>query len=215
MDSLLYERTSISKQPTNIIKSQLQELKSNDVLTADLTFKDPYFINFIGSDYKSETELEDAILTNITDFLQEFGNDFCFIARQKRMSTGKKDRYLDLLFFSRRLQRLIAIDLKIGTFDPAHKGQMEWYLNWLDQNERLPHEKKPLGIILCADKDHEDIAYLEMDKTGIHVAQYLIELPPKDILEQKLKYAIALARENQIKEQLQKGVGIDNLPIEK
>jgi hypothetical protein len=132
------------------------------------------------------------------------GTDFCFVARQKRMSTGKKDRYLDLLFFNRRLQRLIAIELKLGDFEPAYKGQMEWYLNWLDQNERFDFEEKPMGIILCAGKDHDDIEYLEMDKTGIHVAQYLTELPPRDILEKKLKLAIQLARDNQLKKQLEK-----------
>jgi hypothetical protein len=115
------------------------------------------------------------------------------------MSTVKKDRYLDLLFFHRRLRRLIAIDLKIGDFEPSYKGQMEWYLNWLDQHERLPHEEKPIGIILCAGKDDEDIEYLEMDATGIHVAQYITELPPKSILEEKLKRAITLAKENQEK----------------
>ena len=135
-------------------------------------------------------------------FLQELGSDFSFVARQKRMSTGKKDRYLDLLFFHRRLRRLIALDLKIGSFDPAYKGQMEWYLNWLDQHDRLPHEEKPIGIILCADTDREDIEYLEMDKSGIHVAQYIMELPPKDILERKLKQAIATARELQTRKQL-------------
>ena len=118
------------------------------------------------------------------------------------MSTDKKDRYLDLLFFHRRLRRLIAIDLKIGDFEPSYKGQMEWYLNWLDQHERLPHEEKPIGIILCAGKDDEDIEYLEMDATGIHVAQYITELPPKSILEEKLKRAIALAKENQAKRSL-------------
>lgn len=91
--------------------------------------------------------------------------------------------------------RLIAIELKLGEFDPAYKGQMEWYLNWLNEHERLPHEAKPLGIILCAGKDHEDIQYLELDKTGIHVAQYLTELPAQDVLEKKLKHAIALAQE--------------------
>ncbi|MBY0272069.1 MAG: PDDEXK nuclease domain-containing protein [Alphaproteobacteria bacterium] len=200
LDSRLYERTSLSKQPDNVIKSQISKLQSNDEMTAELIFKDPYFINFInGHDYQSEEDLETLILNNIMEFLQELGSDFCFVARQKRMSTGKKDRYLDLLFFNRRLSRLIAIDLKLGEFDPAHKGQMEWYLNWLDKNERLPREEKPVGIILCAGKDQDDIEYLEMDKTGIHVAQYLTELPSREILDQKLKQAITLAKENQAK----------------
>ena len=203
-DGMLYERTALSKQPESVIKSQLSKLKNTDEMTPELTFKEPYFINFIGAnDYQSEADLENLILNNITDFLQELGTDFCFVARQKRMSTGKKDRYLDLLFFNRRLRRLIAIDLKLNDFDPAYKGQMEWYLNWLDKNERFSYEEKPMGIILCAGKDSDDIEYLEMDKTGIHVAQYFTELPPKELLEKKLKLAIQLAKENQLKKQLE------------
>jgi predicted nuclease of restriction endonuclease-like (RecB) superfamily len=203
MDGQLYARTAISKREELVITEQITNLKLNDTMTTDLVFKDPYFIDFIGaSESFSEEDLEQSILNNITNFLQELGSDFSFVARQKRMSTGKKDRYLDLLFFHRRLRRLIALDLKIGSFDPAYKGQMEWYLNWLDQHDRLPYEEKPIGIILCADTDHEDIEYLEMDKSGIHVAQYIMELPPKDILERKLKQAIATARELQTRKQL-------------
>lgn len=196
IDSMLYERTALSKSQSDVINAQLKELQDEDKMTPELVFKDPYFIEFTSGKFcLSEADLETAILDNITTFLQELGSDFCFVARQKRMSTGNKDRYLDLLFFNRRLMRLIAIELKLGDFDPAYKGQMEWYLNWLNENERLPHEGKPLGIILCAGKDHEDIQYLELDKTGIHVAQYLTELPAQDVLEQKLKHAIALAQE--------------------
>lgn len=204
LDSMLYERTALSRKPEDVIKSQIDQLKNTDEMTPELTFKEPYFIDFIGArNHQSEEDLENAILNNITDFLQELGTDFCFVARQKRMSIGKKDRYLDLLFFNRRLQRLIAIELKLNDFDPAYKGQMEWYLNWLDKNERLDFEKKPMGIILCAGKDYNDIEYLEMDKTGIHVAQYLTELPPKKILEKKLELAVQLAKENQLKKQLE------------
>lgn len=206
LNGMLYERIALSKKPDSVIKTQLDKLKNTDEMTPDFVFKEPYFLNFIGAhEYESEEELENLILNNITDFLQELGTDFCFVARQKRMSTGKKDRYLDLLFFNRRLQRLIAIDLKLGNFDPAYKGQMEWYLNWLDKNERFDYENKPLGIILCAGKDHDDIEYLEMDKTGIHVAQYLTELPPKEILEARLRKAIAIARDTHLKRSLMKG----------
>lgn len=196
IDSMLYERTALTKSQSDVINAQLKELQNEDKMTPELVFKDPYFIEFTsGKSYLSEADLETAILDNITTFLQELGSDFCFVARQKRMSTGKKDRYLDLLFFNRRLMRLIAIELKLGDFDPAYKGQMEWHLNWLNEHERLPYEAKPLGIILCAGKDHEDIQYLELDKTGIHLAQYLTELPEQDVLEKKLKHAIALAQE--------------------
>ena len=203
VNGMLYERTALSKKPEAVIEAQLDKLKNYDEMTPELTFKEPYFLDFIGAHtYESEEELESLVLSNITDFLQELGTDFCFVARQKRMSTGKKDRYLDLLFFNRRLRRLIAIDLKLGDFDPAYKGQMEWYLNWLDKNERFDYEDRPMGIILCAGKDHDDIEYLEMDKTGIHVAQYLTELPPKEILESRLRKAVAVAKENLLKKSL-------------
>lgn len=203
LNGMLYERTALSKKPESVIEAQLSKLKNHDEMTPELTFKEPYFLDFIGAHtYESEEELESLILSNITDFLQELGTNFCFVARQKRMSTGKKDRYLDLLFFNRRLRRLIAIDLKLGDFDPAYKGQMEWYLNWLNKNERFDYEDRPMGIILCAGKDHDDIEYLEMDKTGIHVAQYLTELPPKEILESRLRQAVAAAKENLLKKSL-------------
>lgn len=202
IDGMLYERTAISKQPEEIAKLEIAKLQETDQLTTTMLFKDPYFLDFVGLEGGySENDFENAILNEITRFLQELGTDFCFVERQKRMSTGKKDRYLDLLLYNRSLRRLIAIDLKIEEFDPAYKGQMEWYLKWLDKNERKSWEEEPIGIILCAGKDEEDIEYLELDKSGIHVAQYLTGLPPKDILEAKLRQAINVARENYAKKE--------------
>ncbi len=205
INELLYERTALAKKPEKLIKQDIDNLHKNKTLTPDFVFRDPCFLTFIGlqQDY-TENDLESAILDELIKFLHEFGNDFCFVARQKRMSTEKKDRYLDLLFFHRGMSRLIAIELKTTTFEPAHKGQMEWYLNWLDKNERKPREEKPLGIILCTDKDQEDIEYLELSNNGIHVAQYFTELPPKKLLEDKLKKAIAIAREKHEKLQVLK-----------
>lgn len=203
VDSMLFERTALSKKPDQVIRQQLQYTKTTGELSPDLVFRDPCFLNFTGlKDVYSEADLETAILNQITEFIQELGTDFCFVARQKRMSTNNKDRYLDLLFFHRRLHRLIAMDLKLTAFEPAHKGQMEWYLRWLDKHERRSGEEKPLGIILCSSKDQEDVEYLELDVSGIHVAQYLTELPPKALLEEKLKTAIALAKENYLKREL-------------
>jgi predicted nuclease of restriction endonuclease-like (RecB) superfamily len=195
-NSMLFERTALAKKPEILIQQNIESLRKEKTITPDFIFHDPYFLKFTGLESgHSETDLENTILDELTIFLREFGSDFCFVARQKRMSTEKTDRFLDLLFFHRGLRRLIAIELKIGHFEPAHKGQMEWYLNWLDKNERKLGEEKPLGIILCADKDQEDIEYLELDNSGIHVAQYLTQLPPKKILEAKLKKAIAIGRE--------------------
>jgi predicted nuclease of restriction endonuclease-like (RecB) superfamily len=195
-NSMFYERTALAKKPENLIQQNIKKLRKEKTLTPEFIFHDPYFLKFteLESGY-NEIDLENTILNELTTFLQEFGNDFCFVARQKRMSTQNTDRFLDLLFFHRGMRQLIAIELKIGRFEPAHKGQMEWYLNWLDKNERKSYEDKPLGIILCSDKDQEDIEYLELDNSGIHIAQYLTKLPPKKILEEKLKKAIAIGRE--------------------
>lgn len=195
INSMLFERTAISKKPQEVIKIELNKLRDTNELNPDLIFRDPCFLDFINLDARySENDLENAILNNITEFLHEIGNDFCFVARQKRMSTKNKDRYLDLLFFHRGLKSLVAIELKLGKFEPEHKGQMEWYLNWLDKNERKSDECKPIGIILCADKDQEDVEYLELHNSGIRVTKYLTQLPPKKLLEQHLHKAIALAR---------------------
>jgi len=196
INSMLFERTALSKQPEALIQHELEKLKETQQLTPKMVFKDPCFLDFLGLQTKyTESDLESAILDHIVEFIQELGTDFCFVARQKRMSTKQKDRYLDLLFFHRSMHRLVAIELKLGRFEPEHKGQMEWYLRWLDKHERKAGEDKPLGIILCAHKDEEDVEYLELDDAGIHVSQYLTELPPKVLLEEKLHMAIANARQ--------------------
>ena len=124
----------------------------------------------------------------------ELGAGFAFVARQKRITLDGDDFYLDLLFFHRYLRRLVAIELKLDKFRPEHKGQMELYLRWLDKYERHEGENAPIGMILCAGKQQEQIELLELDGAGIHVAEYLVELPPKELLQAKLHKAIALAR---------------------
>jgi predicted nuclease of restriction endonuclease-like (RecB) superfamily len=196
LSSMLFERTAISKQPEAVIKHELEKFANTQQLTPELVFKDPCFLDFVGLKTKySESDLENAILDHIEEFIQELGSDFCFVARQKRMATKQKDRYLDLLFFHRGMRRLVGIELKLDRFEPEHKGQMEWYLRWLDKNERRSGEEKPIGIILCAYKDEEDVEYLELDQSGIHVAQYLTQLPPKEVMEAKLHAAIASAKQ--------------------
>jgi hypothetical protein len=104
------------------------------------------------------------------------------------------DFYLDLLFYHRRLRRLVVIDLKLGKFAPGDVGQMEFYLRWLKKHEMQPGEEEPLGLILCAEKSDERIEVFELAERGIRIAEYLMELPPKDVLEQKLHHAVRLAR---------------------
>jgi hypothetical protein len=138
---------------------ELQQLRDEDKLTPDLVFRDPYILDFLGlKDTYAEKDLEAAILREIEAFLLELGVGFCFVARQQRMQIDDRDYYLDLLFYHRKLRRLIAIDLKLGKFEAADKGQMELYLGWLKRYACEPEEAEPLGMILCAGKSAEHIA---------------------------------------------------------
>ena len=107
-----------------------------------------------------------------------------------------EDYYLDLLFYHRKLHRLIAIDLKLGSFKAQYKGQMELYLRWLEKYEMQPGEETPLGLLLCTEGSDEQISLLQLDKSGIRVAQYLTELPSKEVLLRQLQKSIEAAREN-------------------
>ena len=195
IQSMLFERTAISKKPDKLIRQELKQLREEDKLTPDLVFRDPYVLDFLGlKDSYAEKDFEASILREIEAFILELGDGFCFVARQKRMQIDHRDYYLDLLFYHRKLRRLVAIDLKIGEFDAAYKGEMELYLAWLKRHECEPDEEEPLGIILCAGKSEEHVALLELNKSGIHVASYLKKLLPKAELERKLHDAVRLAR---------------------
>ena len=195
IDGMLYERTAISKKPEELIEKDLADLREEDRLTPDLVFRDPYFLDFLGlKDTYSEKDLETAILREMESFILELGVSFSFVARQKRITVDNEDYYLDLLFFHRKLKRLIAIELKLGKFKPAHKGQMELYLRWLEKYEKEPGEETPLGLILCAGKTSEQIELLQLNKSGIKVAEYMTELPKRELLEQKLHKAVKMAQ---------------------
>ncbi len=195
MNSMLYERTAISKKPEETIKHDLAKLEKEQQLNPDLVFRDPYFLDFLGlSDTYSEKDLEEAILVELQRFIVELGSDFAFLARQKRISIDHRDYYIDLLFYHRRLKSLVAIDLKIGEFEAGFKGQMELYLNYLEKHEMVEGENSPVGLILCAGKNHEHIELMQLHKSNIRVAEYLTLLPPKEVLEQKLHKAIEIAQ---------------------
>ena len=195
LDSMLYERTAISKKPKEVAKAELATLGTEDRLTPDLVFRDPYILDFLGlNDRYLEKDLEDAILREIETFLLELGNGFAFLGRQTRIQIDSEDFYLDLLFYHRNLKRLIAIDLKLGNFKAEYKGQMELYLRWLARHEQQPGEETPLGIILCAGKKEEQIELLELGRSGIHVAEYLTALPSRELLQQKLHDAIEISQ---------------------
>jgi predicted nuclease of restriction endonuclease-like (RecB) superfamily len=195
IDGMLYERTAISKKSEELVEKELTTLRKEDILTPDLVFRDPYFLDFLGlKDTFSEKDLESAILREMESFILELGAGFSFVARQKRITVDSEDYYLDLLFFHRKLKRLIAIELKLGKFKAAYKGQMELYLRWLEKYEKELSEETPLGLILCAGKNSEQIELLELDKSSIKVAEYMTELPKRELLEQKLHKAVELAR---------------------
>lgn len=201
INSMLYERTAISKNPEEIIKNELLKLNETNQLTPDLVFRDPYFLDFLGlKDTYSEKDLETAIIAELQKFISELGSDFAFLARQKRLIIDNKDYYIDLLFYHRRLKCLIAMDLKIGEFDAAYKGEMELYLGYLEKYEAMEGENQPIGLILCAGKNPEHIELLHLhNKSNIKVADYFTILPPKEILLDRLHKAIAIAQ-NKINE---------------
>lgn len=195
IDGMLYERTAIAKQPDEVILHDLEELRNERKMSADLVFHDPYFLDFLGVESKfSERDLEDAIVGELQRFITEMGSDFAFMARQKRISVDDEDYYIDLLFFHRRLRCMVAIDLKLGKFKAAYKGQMELYLRWLEKNEMLDGENRPIGLILCAGKNQEHVELMHLHESNIRVAEYLTKLPDHRLLEEKLQMAVDRAR---------------------
>lgn len=191
IDGMLFERTTISNKPEEVIRAELASLRSERKMTPEMVFKSPYFLEFAGlKGSYSEESLEDALISHIEQFLLELGDGFTFVARQKRMIIDGEDFHLDLLFFHRKLHRLIALDLKLGRFKAQYKGQMELYLRWLERYDMQPGEETPLGLILCTEGSNEQIELLQLDASGIKVAQYMTELPPKEVLIRQMQKTI-------------------------
>lgn len=197
IDAQLYERTAISRRPEEVIKAELGKVRENNSLQPDLVFRSSYFLDMLGlPDVFSESELEFAILSQIQNFIKEFGSDFAFVDRQKRIPVDGTDYHLDLLFYHRGLKRLVAIDLKLGRFKPAYEGQMLLYLRYLNRHERKEGEESPIGLILCSEGNTEHIEYLMLDEESpVKVAQYFTKLPDKKLLSEKLQRAIYIAKE--------------------
>lgn len=195
ISSALFERTSISKLPKQTIINDLALLNNENKMTINMFFRDPYILDFLGlRDTYSEKDLESAIISELEKFILEMGNDFAFLARQKRITIDGEDYYIDLLFYHRKMKRLVVIELKLDKFRPEYKGQVELYLKWLDKYERAEGEESPIAIILCADKNDMVAELLELDNSGIHVAQYLTQYVPKEILEKKFIDSIEKAK---------------------
>lgn len=212
IDKQLYLQTALSRKPEEVIKKELEESKSKNQLLPDMVFRSSYFLDILGlPDVFSEKDLENAILGQVEEFLSELGSDFTFVKRQKRITVDAVDYYIDLLFFHRELRRLVAIDLKLGKFKPEYEGQMRLYLRYLNQNDRKPWEESPIGLILCSEGNTEHIEYLMLDEESpIKVAQYYTKLPDKKLLSEKLRKAIAIAREHY--NELSKSQEKDNNP---
>jgi predicted nuclease of restriction endonuclease-like (RecB) superfamily len=195
-DTMLFERTAIAAKPEDEIIKTLQTI-DNANLSPDLVFKSSYILDFFGlSGYYSEKDLENAVVHNLEKFILELGQGFAFMERQKRISIDSTDYYLDLLFYHRKLNCLVAIDLKLGKFKPEHKGQMELYLKYLLKYEKQPHENTPIGLLLCSEGNSKHIELLMLDEENIKVAQYLTTLPDKQWFIDKLNKSIAIAQQN-------------------
>lgn len=195
VDKMLFERTALAKLSTEEIKTQLRNFKTNKNTNLDIVFKNTYVLDFLNlpSSY-TEKDLERAIIDQLERFILELGNGFSFIERQKRIPVDGEDYHLDLLFYHRKLKRLIAVDLKLGRFKPSHKGQMELYLSWLERNEMEEGENKPIGLLLCSEGNTEHIEMLMLNESEIKVAQYVTALPDKKWFADKLQKAKELAQ---------------------
>lgn len=195
MDKMLYERTAIAKNPQEQVKEAIENLKSKQQPDPDIIFKNSYILDFLGlKNTYSEKDLEAALVANLQAFIMELGSGFAFLERQKRIPVDTEDYHLDLLFYHRKLKRLVAIDLKLGKFKPKYKAQMELYLRYLQRYEMQEGEEVPIGLLLCSEGNTEHIELLMLEEKHIRVAQYLTELPDKQWFADKLHKSIEIAK---------------------
>lgn len=186
MDSGLYERTMMSEITNKLITNR------NEGLTA---LRDSYVLEFLDlPESHKEKDLRKAIVANLKDFILEFGKDFTFVGEEYRVQVGNRDFFIDLLFYNRELHCLVAIELKIGEFEPEHLGKMEFYLEALDRDIKKTDENPSVGLILCTKKDATVVEYaLSRSMSPAMIADYKLHLPDKHILENKLRELTELA----------------------
>ena len=171
-----------------------------------LVMRDPYILDFLGlRDTWQEGDLEAAIIREMESFLLELGAGFSFVARQKRIQIDDEDFHLDLLFYNRKLRRLVAVELKVGEFTAEDKEQMEQYLRWLDRHEHEQGENTPMGMVLCTGNSSEQIELLELGLRGVQMAEYLPGLPERQALAQRLRQATRRAQWHWAQRQLEGG----------
>ena len=198
INGMLFERTALSKNSEDVVRQELAALRDGR-MTPDLVFRDPYLLDFLGlADTYSEKDLEVAILREMESVLLELGSGFCFVARQKRMTVGKDDFYLDLLFYHRHLRRLVAVELKLVIPAGPHRPDGGFYLRWLDQHERAPGEDALIGLILCAGADAEQIELLQLEGKSDSSRRVSGRAAPADILRERLHRAIRHAHERNL-----------------
>jgi len=188
----LFERTVLNPGKASAVLTQHYP----EALTI---FKDSYVVDFLNLEQgHNETDLHQGLLTRLKLFLLELGRDFCFVGSEFPIQVGKQDFALDLLFFHRSLNALIAIELKVDRFQPEHLGKLNFYLEALDRDHRKPHENPAIGVLLCAGKDDEVVEYsLSRSLSPAMIAQYQTQLPDKKLLQAKLHefYMLNLADE--------------------
>ena len=188
ISSQFYERTALSKDRAAML-ARGREPRVEDRLLPQEAIKDPFVLEFLDlKDEYSESDLEEALIVHLGNFLLEMGDDFCFIGRQKRLRVGHEWYRVDLLFFHRRLRCLVVIDLKIGSFTHADAGQMNFYLNYAREHWRREGENPPVGLILCSEKDEALARYtLEGLANEVMAAEYRITLPDEELLAAELE----------------------------
>lgn len=184
----LFERVALSSNTRALVALERKK-GPTEIANYQDAFKDPYLLDFLGlAGAYSEKDLEASIIANLQQFLTELGSDFCFIRRQYPMRIDDEDYFLDLLFYHRTLHCLVAVDLKIGPFVAADKGQMDLYLSWLKRHEWREHENEPVGLILCTSKKRQHVELLlAHGPHKMQVSEYLTKLPDKKVLEDRLK----------------------------
>lgn len=178
-----YERTMMSKSKVAMLKKGAEQLPG-DAVTPEEEIKDPFVLEFLGlKDEYSENDLEESLILQLENFLLELGGDFTFVGRQRRLRIGDEWYRVDLLFYHRRLRCLVIIDLKLGKFTHADAGQMHLYLNYAREHWTHPEENPPVGLILCAQKDHAVAHYaLEGLPNKVLAAEYRTALPAEKTL---------------------------------
>lgn len=195
IDGCLFERKVLIPAKVSPVVSQLFP-------AAQEIFRDSYLLDFLNlPEPHSENDLQKGLVADLKRFLMELGRDFCFVGEEYLLQVGGRDFRLDLLFFHRELQCLVAFELKIDEFQPEYMGKLDFYLEALDRDVKKPHENPSIGVLLCAGKDSEVVEYaLSRTLSPALVAEYQTKLPDKGLLQRKLAEFYALETENLLRE---------------